>query len=90
MTSLICFSQPDIAAPGLDIIAGYPKHVSVTGQQADKRYSAFNIVSGTSMSSPHAAGAAAFVKTFHPDWSPAAVKSALMTTGKKKEPLAAT
>ncbi|KAJ6746814.1 CUCUMISIN PROTEIN [Salix koriyanagi] len=72
--------KPDIAAPGLGILAAYSKLASVTGYPSDSRYSTFNIISGTSMSCPHAAAAAAYVKTFHPDWSPAAIKSALMTT----------
>ncbi|XP_006430257.2 subtilisin-like protease SBT4.15 [Citrus clementina] len=72
--------KPDIAAPGLDILAAYSELASVTGLPGDRRIVPFNILSGTSMACPHAAAAAAYVKSFHPDWSPAAIKSALMTT----------
>ncbi|GAV66086.1 Peptidase_S8 domain-containing protein/Inhibitor_I9 domain-containing protein, partial [Cephalotus follicularis] len=73
--------KPDIAAPGLDILAAYSKLATITGEQGDSRYAIFNILSGTSMACPHAAAAAAYVKSFHPDWSAAAIKSAIMTTG---------
>ncbi|PON83147.1 Subtilase [Trema orientale] len=72
--------KPDIAAPGLDILAAYSKQTTITGYPTDDRRAVFNIISGTSMACPHAAAAAAYVKSFHPDWSPAAIKSALMTT----------
>ncbi|KAJ1418849.1 Peptidase S8/S53 domain [Sesbania bispinosa] len=72
--------KPDLAAPGMDILAAYSKLVTVTGYPDDTRYDVFNIMSGTSMACPHVAGAAAYVKSFHPDWSPAAIKSALMTS----------
>ncbi|XP_057827392.1 subtilisin-like protease SBT4.14 [Cryptomeria japonica] len=72
--------KPDITAPGVDILASWAKNVSLTGYTDDPRFSNFNIISGTSMSCPHAAGAAGFVKSYHSDWSPAAIKSALLTT----------
>jgi len=73
--------KPDLTAPGVDILAAYSKLTSLTGYREDNRHVGFNILSGTSMSCPHVTAAAAYVKSFHPDWSPAAIKSALMTTG---------
>ncbi|XP_040381784.1 subtilisin-like protease SBT4.3 [Oryza brachyantha] len=54
---------------------------SPTGSSVDKRSVMYNIVSGTSMACPHVTGAAAYVKSFHRDWSPAMIMSALITTG---------
>lgn len=73
--------QPDLTAPGVDILAAWTGATSITGVAGDNRFAPFNIISGTSMSCPHASGAAAYVKSLHPTWSPAAIKSALMTTG---------
>lgn len=72
--------KPDLAAPGVDILASWSEGTTITGLEGDNRIAPFNIISGTSMACPHATGAAAYVKSFHPTWSPAAIKSALMTT----------
>ncbi|KAI4321066.1 hypothetical protein MLD38_034487 [Melastoma candidum] len=72
--------KPDILAPGVNILAGWTGAAGPTGLSDDKRRVGFNIISGTSMSCPHVSGLAALVKAAHPDWSPAAVRSALMTT----------
>ncbi|EPS71713.1 hypothetical protein M569_03043, partial [Genlisea aurea] len=74
--------KPDIAAPGINILASYTPLKSVTGFKGDSRHSKFTIMSGTSMACPHVGGVAAYVKSFHPDWSPAAIKSAILTTAK--------
>lgn len=68
--------KPDIAAPGVSILAqGYAPGVSGV-----ERHLGYGQASGTSMSAPHVAGAAALVRQAHPDWPPAYVKSALMST----------
>ncbi|KAH7853702.1 hypothetical protein Vadar_005684 [Vaccinium darrowii] len=72
--------KPDLTAPGVNIVAAWSEATTVTGIPGDKRVVPYNIISGTSMSCPHASGTAAYVKSFHPTWSPAAIKSAIMTT----------
>lgn len=65
--------KPDVLAPGLNIIAAWPP-LTLFGSGP------FNIRSGTSMSTPHVSGIAALVKCSHPEWSAAAIKSAILTT----------
>ncbi|OWM68395.1 subtilisin-like protease SBT1.5 [Punica granatum] len=72
--------KPDVIAPGLNILAAWPDNVGPSGIPSDKRKTEFNILSGTSMACPHVSGLAALLKAAHPEWSPAAIRSALMTT----------
>lgn len=72
--------KPDLIAPGVNIIAAWTDAVGPTGLDSDTRRTEFNILSGTSMACPHVSGAAALLKSAHPDWSPAAIRSAMMTT----------
>jgi len=64
--------KPDVIAPGQDILAA----VSPDTNQGNL----FNLLSGTSMSSPHVAGMAALLMDKYPTWSPMRIKSALMTS----------
>ncbi|KAK4415768.1 Subtilisin-like protease SBT1.8 [Sesamum alatum] len=72
--------KPDVIGPGVNILAAWSQDVGPTGLEKDTRKTQFNIMSGTSMSCPHISGLAALLKAAHPEWSPSAIKSALMTT----------
>ncbi|KAK0570398.1 hypothetical protein LWI29_000567 [Acer saccharum] len=72
--------KPDITAPGVNILAAWTPLNSVSGVKGDNRFVPYNMISGTSMSCPHVSAIAAYIKSFHPTWSPAAIKSAIMTT----------
>ncbi|KAJ6348074.1 hypothetical protein OIU76_004536 [Salix suchowensis] len=72
--------KPDVIAPGVNILAGWTGFVGPTDLEIDPRRVEFNIISGTSMSCPHVSGIVALLRKAYPDWSPAAIKSALMTT----------
>jgi subtilisin family serine protease len=60
--------KPDVMAPGGSILSSYPG-------------ASWTLLNGTSMASPHVAGAVALLRLRHPDWSPATIRSALVTTG---------
>ncbi|KAI3997577.1 hypothetical protein MKX01_029408 [Papaver californicum] len=72
--------KPDVIAPGVNILAAWTGAVGPTDLEVDKRRVEFNIISGTSMSCPHVSGLAALLRKAYPNWSPAAIRSALMTT----------
>ncbi|KAJ7968812.1 Subtilisin-like protease [Quillaja saponaria] len=73
--------KPDITAPGLNILAAWSEGDAPTRlSNQDHRVAKYNIFSGTSMSCPHVAAAAALLKAIHPTWSSAAIRSAIMTS----------
>ncbi|MDH5582864.1 MAG: S8 family serine peptidase [Gammaproteobacteria bacterium] len=70
--------KPDVTAPGVNIIAGFTPDPANAKPGENYAY-----LSGTSMSTPHVAGVAALLRQAHPEWSPAAIRSALVTTARQ-------
>lgn len=70
-TDLEFLLKPEVTSPGVNILSAIN---SATG---------FALFQGTSMASPHTAGAAALLKQRFPGWSPLDVKSALVATAKR-------
>ncbi|XP_062209647.1 subtilisin-like protease 4 [Phragmites australis] len=71
--------KPDITGPGMNILAAWAPN-ELHPEFADDVRLPFFMESGTSMSTPHLSGIAAIIKSLHPTWSPAAIKSAIMTS----------
>lgn len=70
--------KPDVTAPGINILAGLTPD---TPNSNDGEL--FGFLTGTSMSAPHVAGVAALLRQAHPEWSPAMLKSSLMTSARQ-------
>ncbi|MCY1142753.1 S8 family serine peptidase [Actinoplanes sp. Pm04-4] len=70
--------KPEITAPGVGIVAARAEGTSM-GEPVDELYTAAN---GTSMATPHVAGAAAIIAQQHPDWTGAQIKDELVSTAK--------
>jgi len=76
-------SKPDLTAPGVQILAGHtPMPATLVGGVPGQLFQA---IQGTSMASPHVAGAAALLRALHPTWTPGQIKSALMFTARTRK-----
>ncbi|MFF3380040.1 S8 family serine peptidase [Streptomyces sp. NPDC002680] len=73
--------KPDVTAPGVDITAAAAPG-SAIDQEVGENPAGYLSISGTSMATPHVAGAAAILKQEHPDWTYAEIKGALTGSAK--------
>ncbi len=72
--------KPDVVAPGVSIVSAG----NAPGAEGMAQHLGFGVSSGTSMAAPHGAGAVALLRQIHPEWSPADIKSALMSTASQE------
>ena len=73
--------KPDVTAPGVDTTAASAEG-SVIAQEVGEKPAGYVTISGTSMATPHVAGAAAILKQQHPDWKYAELKGVLTGSAK--------
>ncbi|WP_399029411.1 S8 family peptidase [Streptomyces sp. 15-116A] len=73
--------KPDVTAPGVDITAASAKGNDIAKEVGEKP-AGYMTISGTSMATPHVAGAAAILKQQHPTWTYAELKAALTASTK--------
>ncbi|MEV3953783.1 S8 family peptidase [Streptomyces albogriseolus] len=73
--------KPDLTAPGVDITAASAKGNDIAKEVGEKP-AGYMTISGTSMATPHVAGAAALLKQQHPEWKYAELKGALTASTK--------
>lgn len=73
--------KPEVTAPGVDITAAAAPG-SVIDQEVGEKPAGYLTISGTSMATPHVAGAAAILKQEHPDWTYTDIKAALTGSAK--------
>jgi minor extracellular serine protease Vpr len=73
--------KPDVVAPGADVVSSFP---AATCEEPERStVGCWTFLGGTSMATPHVAGAAAVVRGFHRDWSAAQVRSAVTNTAQQ-------
>ncbi|KAL5997353.1 hypothetical protein ACLOJK_008283 [Asimina triloba] len=77
--------KPDITAPGVRILAAFSEYPSPSEIVDDPRRQPFAFLDGTSMACPHVSGAVGLLRSLHPHWSPAAIRSAIMTTARTRD-----
>ncbi len=73
--------KPDVVAPGADVVSSFPH--ATCDEPERSTVGCWSFLGGTSMATPHVAGAAAVVRGFHRDWSAAQVRSAVTNTAQQ-------
>jgi hypothetical protein len=72
--------KPDVSAPGVQVLAAVPPASLLGGLASAAGEPNYYPLDGTSMASPHTAGAVTLIKQAHLDWSPDVLRTVLINT----------